>query len=50
MAVDDSITINDGTFTISISEGEGIKSDPDYGDERSEGAITINGGTLTINS
>ena len=50
MAADGSVTINDGTLTITTTEGDGIKSDPDNGDERSEGTITINGGTLTINS
>ena len=50
LAADGSVTINDGTITITTSEGDGIKSDPDYGDTDSEGTITINGGTFTINS
>ena len=50
LAADGSVTINDGKITITTSEGDGIKSDPDYGDTESEGAITINGGTFTINS
>ena len=50
LAADNSVTINDGTFIIKTSEGDGIKSDPDYGDNDSEGIITINGGTFNINS
>ena len=50
LAADGSLTINDGTFIISTSEGDGIKSDPDYGDEDSKGIVTINGGTFNINS
>ena len=50
LAADGSLTINDGTFLISTSEGDGIKSDPDYGDEDSEGTVTINGGTFNISS
>ena len=50
LAADGSVTINDGTITITTSEGDGIKSDPDYGDTDSDGTITINGGTFTINS
>ena len=50
LAADGSVTINDGTITITTSEGDGIKSEPDYGDTDSEGTITINGGTFTINS
>jgi len=50
LAADGSVTINDGTFTITTSEGDGIKSDPDYGDTDSAGTITINGGTFNINS
>ena len=50
LASDGSLTINDGTFIISTSEGDGIKSDPDYGDEDSKGIVTINGGNFNINS
>ena len=50
LAADNSVTINNGTFYIQTSEGDGIKSDPDYGDEESEGVITINYGTFYINS
>ena len=50
LAADGSVTINDGTFTITTSEGDGIKADPDYGDTDSAGTITINGGTFNINS
>ena len=50
LAADGSLTINDGTFIISTSEGDGIKSDPDYGDENSEGIVTINGGYFNIST
>ena len=50
LAADGSVTINDGTITITTSEGDGIKADPDYGDTDSAGTITINGGTFNINS
>ena len=50
LSADNCITINDGTFIIKTSEGDGIKSDPDYGDNDSEGTITINGGTFNISS
>ena len=50
LASDNSVTINDGTFIITTSEGDGIKSDPDEDDTESEGIITINGGTFNINS
>ena len=50
LAADGSVTINDGTITIKTTEGDGIKSDPDYGDTDSAGTITINGGTFNINS
>ena len=50
LAADDSVTINDGTFIISSSGGDGIKSDPDDGDEDSEGIVTINGGTFNIST
>ena len=50
LASDNYITINDGTFIIETSEGDGIKSDPDEDDTVSEGIVAINGGTFTINS
>ena len=50
IAADGSVIINGGTFNIETSEGDGIKSDPDYGDTDSEGSLTINGGTFIINS
>ena len=50
IAADGSLTINDGTFIISSSEGDGIKSDPDDGDEESEGIVSINGGTFNIST
>ena len=50
LAADGSVTINDGIITITTSEGDGIKADPDYGDTDSAGTITINGGTFNINS
>ena len=50
IAADNSVTINDGTFIIETTEGDGIKSDPDYEDNVSEGIITINKGTFNINS
>ena len=50
IAADNSVTINDGTFTIKTTEGDGIKSDPDDGDEESKGIVNINGGDFTINS
>ena len=50
LAADNSVTINNGTFYIQTSEGDGIKSDPDYNDTESEGIITINYGTFNINS
>ena len=50
LAADNSVTINNGTFYIQTSEGDGIKSDPDYNDTESEGTITINYGTFNINS
>ena len=50
LAADGSVTINDGALTITTTEGDGIKSDPDYGDEDSEGKITINGASFNINA
>ena len=50
IASDGSVTINGGTFNVETSEGDGIKSDPDYGDTESERSVTINGGTFNINS
>jgi len=50
IAADGSVIINGGIFNIETSEGDGIKSDPDYGDTDSEGSLTINDGTFNINS
>ena len=50
IAADGSIIINGGIFNIETSEGDGIKSDPDYGDTDSEGSLVINDGTFNINS
>ena len=50
IAADGSVIINGGTFNIETSEGDGIKSDPDYGDTDSEGSLTINDGIFNINS
>ena len=50
IAADGSVEINGGTFNIETSEGDGIKSDPDYGDTESKGSVTINGGIFNINS
>ena len=50
IAADGSVVINDGIFNIETSQGDGIKSDPDYGDTDSEGSLVINGGTFNINS
>ena len=50
IAADGSVEINGGTFNIETSEGDGIKSDPDYGDTDSKGSVTINGGIFNINS
>ena len=44
------MVINGGIFNIETSEGDGIKSDPDYGDTDSEGSLIINDGTFNINS
>ena len=49
LACDDKLTINDGTITIT-SQSDGIKSEPDSDDDKSEGTITINGGEIKINS
>ena len=48
IAADGSVIINGGIFNIESSEGDGIKSDPDYGDTDSEGSLTINDGTFNI--
>ena len=50
IAADGSVVINDGIFNIETSQGDGIKSDPDYGDTDSKGSLVINGGTFNINS
>ena len=50
IAADGSVVINGGIFNIETSEGDGIKSDPDYGDTDSEGSLIINDGTFNINS
>ena len=50
IAADGSVTINGGTFNVETSDGDGIKSDPDYGDTDSVGSVTINDGTFNINS
>ena len=50
IAADGSVTINGGIFNIKTSEGDGIKSDPDYNDTASVGSVTITGGTFNINS
>ena len=50
IAADGSVEINGGTFNIETTEGDGIKSDPDYGDTESKGSVTINGGIFNINS
>lgn len=50
IAADGSVTINGGRFNIKTSEGDGIKSDPDYDDTDSEGSVIITSGTFNINS
>ena len=50
IAADGSVTINGGTFNVETSDGDGIKSDPDYNDTASKGSVTINDGTFNINS
>ena len=50
IAADGSVVINGGTFNVETSEGDGIKSDPDYNDTASEGSVTINDGIFNINS
>ena len=50
IASDGSVTINGGTFNVETSDGDGIKSDPDYNDTASKGSVTINDGTFYINS
>ena len=50
IAADGSIEINGGIFNIETSEGDGIKSDPDYGDTDSIGSVIINDGIFNINS
>lgn len=49
LACDNLLTINGGSISI-ISQGDGIKADPDSDDSKSEGTIKITGGTITINS
>ena len=50
IAADGSVTINGGTFNVETSDGDGIKSDPDYNDTASKGSVIINDGTFNINS
>ena len=50
IAADGSVVINGGTFNIETTEGDGIKSDPDYGDADSIGSVTITDGVFNINS
>ena len=50
IAADGSVTINGGTFNVETSDGDGIKSDPDYNDTASVGSVTINDGTFNINA
>ena len=50
IAADGSVSINGGTFNVETSDGDGIKSDPDYNDTASKGSVIINGGTFNINS
>ena len=49
LACDNLLTINGGSINI-ISQGDGIKADPDSDDSKSDGTINITGGTITINS
>ena len=49
LACDNLLTINGGSISI-ISQGDGIKADPDSDDSKSEGTIKITGGAITINS
>ena len=49
LACDNLLTINGGSINI-ISQGDGIKADPDSDDSKSEGTIKITGGAITINS
>lgn len=49
ISCDGNIIINGGTVNV-ISEGDGIKSEPDSDDTESDGTITINGGTININA
>ena len=47
IASDGSVVVNGGTVNIT-SDGDGLKSSPDEGDETSEGTVTINNGTINI--
>ena len=49
LACDNLLTINGGSINI-ISQGDGIKAEPDSDDSKSEGTINITGGEITINS
>ena len=49
LACDNLLTINGGSINI-ISQGDGIKAEPDSDDSKSEGTIKITGGEITINS
>ncbi|MBO6243549.1 MAG: carbohydrate-binding domain-containing protein, partial [Clostridia bacterium] len=49
LACDNLLTINGGSINI-ISQGDGIKAEPDSDNSKSEGTIKITGGEITINS
>ena len=49
LACDGSVTVVGGNLNLT-AEGDGLKSSPDEGDTASAGTITVNGGTLVIDS